>query len=74
MEKILRNSVDLQSMYNGKSFNGDAHYFEDITTPASVRTYLDSFQVCYGWLVTGDFMALSRLLKHGTSLTVLPGG
>jgi hypothetical protein len=45
MEKILRNGVDLQSMYNGKSFNGDAHYFEDVTTPASVKTYLDSFQV-----------------------------
>ena len=45
MENLLRNGVDLQSMYNAKTINGDAHFFEDVTTPAKVRQYLDSFQV-----------------------------
>lgn len=45
MEKILRNGVDFQGIYQGKSFNGDAHFFEDVTTPAKVREYLDSFKV-----------------------------
>jgi len=44
MENLLRNGVDLQSMYNAKTINGDAHFFEDVTTPAKVRQYLDSFQ------------------------------
>lgn len=42
MDKILRNGVDLQGL---KGFNGDAHFFEDVTTPAKVREYLDSLQV-----------------------------
>ncbi len=45
MENLLRNGVDLQGMYNAKTINGDAHFFEDVTTPAKVRQYLDSFQV-----------------------------
>ena len=56
MENLLRNGVDLQSMYNAKTINGDAHFFEDVTTPAKVRQYLDSFQVNL-WSVS--------LLMHG---------
>jgi hypothetical protein len=47
MESFLRNGVDLQNMYNIKNFAGDAHFFEDTTTPAKVKEYLDSFQVCF---------------------------
>jgi hypothetical protein len=36
--------VDLQGM-SGRTIAGDAHFFEDATTPAKVRAYLDSTKV-----------------------------
>ena len=36
--------VDLQGM-SGRTIAGDAHFFEDATTPAKVRAYLDSAKV-----------------------------
>ena len=36
--------VDLQGM-SGRTIAGDAHFFEDATTPAKVRAYLDSPKV-----------------------------
>mmetsp|Transcript_7924 Transcript_7924/g.17269 ORF Transcript_7924/g.17269 Transcript_7924/m.17269 type:complete len:1163 (-) Transcript_7924:567-4055(-) len=47
MDSFLRNGINLQSMYSGKGIPGiagDAHFFEDITTPAKVRQNLDSSQ------------------------------
>eukprot|EP01038_Epipyxis_sp_PR26KG_P016913 gene16913-23210_t len=43
MENFLRDGVDLQVL-SGRSIGGDAHFFEDTTTPAKVRGYLDSFK------------------------------
>lgn len=36
--------VDLQGI-SGRTIAGDAHFFEDATTPAKVRAYLDSTKV-----------------------------
>jgi hypothetical protein len=44
MEAFLRDNVDLQAI-SGKALAGDAHFFEDVTTPAKIKQYLDSFQV-----------------------------
>lgn len=44
MEAFLRDNVDLQAI-SGKALAGDAHFFEDVTTPAKIRSYLDSFKV-----------------------------
>lgn len=41
MENFLREGVDLQGI-GGRTIAGDAHFFEDATTPAKVRAYLDS--------------------------------
>jgi hypothetical protein len=41
---ISSSGVDLQGM-TGKTIAGDAHFFEDATTPAKVRAYLDSPKV-----------------------------
>jgi hypothetical protein len=44
MESFLREGVDLQGM-SGRTIAGDAHFFEDATTPTKVRAYLDSAKV-----------------------------
>ena len=44
MENFLREGVDLQGM-SGRTIAGDAHFFDDATTPAKVRAYLDSGKV-----------------------------
>ena len=36
--------VDLQGI-SGRTIAGDAHFFEDATTPSKVRAYLDSTKV-----------------------------
>jgi hypothetical protein len=65
MENILRNGVDLQGMYQGgKSFVGDAHYFEDVTTPAKVREYLDSFKVDVNSIINARRYINSLILHY----------
>jgi hypothetical protein len=44
MENFLRDGVDLQVMSSG-TIAGDAHFFDDATTPSKVRQYLDSSKV-----------------------------
>ena len=44
MESFLREGVDMQGI-TGRTIAGDAHFFEDATTPAKVRAYLDSTKV-----------------------------
>jgi hypothetical protein len=44
MESFLRDGVDLKGM-SGRAIAGDAHFFEDSTSPAKVRQYLDSKKV-----------------------------
>jgi hypothetical protein len=44
MDSFLREGVDLQAISN-QTIAGDAHFFEDSTTPAKIRQYLDSSKV-----------------------------
>ncbi len=43
--EFLRDGVDLQAI-SGRALAGDAHLFEEATTPAKIRQYLDSTKVC----------------------------
>jgi hypothetical protein len=43
MESFLREGVDIPGMSSRAA--GDAHFFEDATSPAKVRAYLDSIKV-----------------------------
>ncbi len=45
MDKFLRDGVDLQVM--SSTIAGDAHFFDDATTPGKVRQYLDSSKVLH---------------------------
>jgi len=51
MEAFLREGMDFQAMSStlsdmtSRSISGDAHFFEDTTSPAKVREYLDSAKV-----------------------------
>jgi hypothetical protein len=42
--EFLRDGVDLQAI-GGRALAGDAHLFEEATTPAKIRNYLDSTKV-----------------------------
>ena len=44
MEKFLSEGVDLKTIGRISSAAGDAHYFDDSTTPSKVREYLDSIR------------------------------
>ena len=44
MEKFLSEGVDLKTISRISSAAGDAHYFDDSTTPGKVREYLDSIR------------------------------
>ena len=44
MEKFLSEGVDLKTISRISSAAGDAHYFDDSTTPSKVREYLDSIR------------------------------
>lgn len=45
MENFLREGVDIQGMSGRAMAGGDAHFFEDSTSPNKVRQYLDSIKV-----------------------------
>lgn len=42
--EFLRDGVDLQAI-SGRALAGDAHLFEEATTPAKIRQCLDSTKV-----------------------------
>ena len=44
MENFFREGVDLHGM-GARAIGGDAHFFDDSTTPSRVRQYLDSVKV-----------------------------
>lgn len=44
MENFLRDGVDMQVLSSG-TIAGEAHFFDDATTPSKVRSYLDSSKV-----------------------------
>jgi hypothetical protein len=46
MDTLLRDGVDLGAL-TGSSFIGDAYFFEETTSPAKIREYLDSFKVSF---------------------------
>ena len=61
MDSILRDGVDLQAL-SGKAFAGDAYFFEEATTPAKIKEYLDSSKVicaCYlhTYISLGDIIS-----------------
>ena len=47
MENFLREGVDLSGLgiYRGRTIAGDAHFFDDATTPSMIRNYLASTKV-----------------------------
>jgi len=47
MESFLRDGVDLRRISGGQSITiaGDAHFFDDATSPEKLRHYLESLKV-----------------------------
>jgi hypothetical protein len=62
MENFLREGVDLQGISGRVA--GDAHFFEDATSPAKVRAYLDSIKVCWSELFVVSVSNLFSLRAH----------
>ena len=53
MESFLRDGVDLRRISGGQSITiaGDAHFFDDATSPEKVRHYLESLKVALKYLI-----------------------
>lgn len=64
MENFLREGVDLSGLgiYRGRTIAGDAHFFDDATTPSMIRNYLASSKV---------FICLSLLFFFSIPLPLL---
>ena len=53
MDSFLRDSVDLAG-FAGGAIAGDAHFFEDASSPAKIKAYLDSNQVEHGKIIVSS--------------------
>ena len=64
MTNFLRDGVDLQAL-SGTTINGDAHYFDDNTSPAKVRQNLDSIKVRNMLILTVLITITNNLITSG---------
>lgn len=46
--------IDLQGM-SSRTIGGDAHFFDDATSPTKVRQYLDAIKVCLTYVCTCSY-------------------
>jgi hypothetical protein len=60
MDTLLRDGVDLGAL-TGSSFIGDAYFFEETTSPAKIREYLDSFKVSFSKSIYSYFSLMKSI-------------